>query len=556
MTESTNVTTIPANSPRPGMRYFGVIAPANPATGAPEQRDAVTIERIKQYQGITDVISALHHIPQGEVWSIEEIAKRKIEIEYNDTIAEPNRLLHADQSERDTWYMREYRRLQKEGHRTGLTWDTVESLPFSEAIKSCDVENPADVALRDQHIANYKQSLENLGKFGITRVIGNFMPVADWTRTGYHIDTQGRRALEYNHAAFTAFDVYILKRHDTPQGYIADKSYTAEELEAAKQYWEAELENNVHKRVELSKMIVAGLPGCQGIKSAQTFGDSEEDKRKEEQWIADNLLPEYRAQVGKYKGWDKKRLQDNIAVFLEAVVPVAQAHHIRLCSHPDDPAFSPFMGTPRSVGLQEDYKFLIDHGCGVNLCTGSLMANPQNRENIYQLILNLAEYGKSRGMSIDEIFPHVHLRPIETDGKNFREGTHTAHIEELKKIIATLSYLDWHGVYRPDHALTPTYEKDADGRSKPVGDRGYHGAGRAEGAALLMGLFEGLQNQFDRDAVRAHLQKTGAPSDDTAVENSMRAHLDEYLAQPPKMRVPMATQIELERRASAAARHR
>jgi D-mannonate dehydratase len=279
-------------------------------------------------------------------------------------------------------------------------------------------------------------------------------------------------------------------------------------------------------------MIVAGLPGCQGIKPTAQFSTSEE----EEAWNQEHRLGAYLLQVNKYKGWSKEDLQKNIAYFLDEVAEYAHSLGINLCAHPDDPPFTPFMGTPRAVGSEEDYKFLMKHGCGVNLCTGSLTANPENRGDITGIIQRLAKFGTEElGWDINRVFPHVHLRPIETDGKNFVEGEHARHVEELRSYVATLSYLGWHGVYRPDHSTTPTYEIDGNG-SKPIGDRGYHGAGRAEGLNVLLGLFAGMEKTFDRDAIQEEYYDVGYALTEDEIDKVRDARLAKYTKPVPHMR--------------------
>ena len=118
-------------------------------------------------------------------------------------------------------------------------------------------------------------------------------------------------------------------------------------------------------------------------------------------------------------------------------------------------------------------------GAGVNLCVGSLMPNEENRDIAF-VIYELAAYGKSLGLSPEEIFPHIHLRPIETDGKNFREGHHAEHREELAKIVHALVHVGWQGVFRPDHAPSADH-----GFGRP----GYDVIGRGYGLNLLLGMF-------------------------------------------------------------------
>lgn len=413
---------------RCGMRWFG-----------PE--DIVTIRNIRQTPGITNVITALHHIPAGRIWTEAEIAKRKIEVEFRSHPDAPPKLQGMPLLQ---WY-------QSNGEATGLIWDTAESLIFTEDIKNGSPH-------RDLHIAHYNESLRNLGLFGVRNVIGNFMLVADWTRTGIATLPDGSRSLKYIHAAFAAFDIFLLKRHKTEQAYIDDGSFTADEIKEARQYWKNYLKNDPERQKELIDMITAGLPGAQ----------------------AGFTLDDFRSAVAKYENMGEKKLREHIAYFLDHVVPVANAAGVRLCCHSDDPAFTPFLGTPRIVGGCKGYKFLLDHGCGANLCIGSLMANSKNRD-ITTIIREIAEYGRLKGMSIDEVFPHIHLRPIETDGKNFREGHHAEHREELAKVVHTLVDLGWQGVFRPDHAPSSNH-----GFGRP----GYDVIGRGYGANLILGLFE------------------------------------------------------------------
>ncbi|MDT8389613.1 MAG: mannonate dehydratase [Lentisphaeria bacterium] len=413
---------------RAGMRWFG-------------PQDDVTIQHIRQTPGVTNVITALHHIPAGEIWTVDEVARRKVEVEF---IPDPVAPDDVSGVELVNWY-------EQHGQRTGLVWDIAESLVFTEDVKNGSPH-------REKHIANYKQSLMNLGRLGVNKVVGNFMLVADWTRTSLTSLDDGSTSLQYVHAAFAAFDIYLLKRHETVADYIADGSFSEEEVEEARVYWEKYLRHDPQRQQELINMITAGLPGAQ-----EGFS-----------------LDDFRLAVAKYAGMSGDDLRDHIAYFLDEVVPVAVAAGVRLCCHADDPAFTPFLGTPRTVGGAEGYKFLLDHGCGVNLCIGSLMANEKNRD-ITTVVHEIVEYGRLKGMSAEDIFPHIHLRPIETDGKNFREGHHAEHREELAKVVHALVTIGWQGVFRPDHAPAPDH-----GFGRP----GYDAIGRGYGAQVILGLFE------------------------------------------------------------------
>lgn len=154
-------------------------------------KDLCSIDDITQV-GAVGVVSALHHVPNGVVWTPEEIAKRYKEIA-----------------------------TRKDGTPSGLTWDVVESLPVSEDVKK-------QKGNWREHIANYKVSMRNLAESGMEVICYNFMPVLDWTRTDLRWTVpNGGSCMRFDINDFAAFDIYILKRPGAAADYtnaIADEA--------------------------------------------------------------------------------------------------------------------------------------------------------------------------------------------------------------------------------------------------------------------------------------------------------------------------------------------
>ncbi|MDQ0594328.1 mannonate dehydratase [Chryseobacterium ginsenosidimutans] len=381
------------------------------------KKDKIKLDMLRQI-GVEGIVSALHDIPNGEVWSLEAINDYKNYIES-----------------------------------FGLRWSVVESLAVSEAIKYGG-EN------RDQLIENYIQSLENLGKSGVTTVCYNFMPVLDWARTDlYYQWEDGSSSLYFDKAKFAYFEIHILQR----QG--AENDYNSEILQKVEQLKNTltEEDNNV--------LIDSIIVKTQGFVNGNI---KEGDK---------NPVQLFKNLLSLYDGIDKNQLRQNMKYFLEKIMPVCEKWNIQMCVHPDDPPFS-LLGLPRIVTCEEDIDWLLNavdnsHN-GLTFCTGSLSAGLQN--DVPKLAQKYAHRTK-----------FVHLRSTNVfENGDFIEAHHLGGRGKLIEVIRIFEKENPDLPMRVDHGRLLT--DDIDKGYNP----GYSFLGRMFALGQIEGVMAAVQNEMSK----------------------------------------------------------
>lgn len=387
--------------------------------------DQVSLADLRQ-MGVEGVVTALHHIPNGEVWPVDEIMRVKTQIEAH-----------------------------------GMRWSVVESLPVSEGIKT----HNADYG---RLVANYQESLRNLGKCGIDRVCYNFMPVLDWVRTDLHYKLDsGGEVMFFDFPTFVAFDAFILKRPGAEQDYPPEIAEKARKLAQTM---------SVEEQERLAYNIIVVTQG---------FIDG----------VVDGSAPDYKKLflefIDTYKYIDADRLRQHLAMFLNDVVPVAEEYGIKLCIHADDPPF-PVLGLPRIVSTQSDLEWICDQvdsvSNGITFCTGSLSVNREN---------DLAGIVKKLGHRIH--FTHLRNNVFLPDGC-FHESGHIYGDVDMFPIMKALleeqqrrekeGRPDVRIPVRPDHGI-----KMLDDYGKAA-NPGYPLIGRLKGLAELSGLEMGIERML------------------------------------------------------------
>lgn len=278
--------------------------------------DKITLDMLRQI-GVEGIVTALHHIPNGEVWSEDEVNKMKNFIEDH-----------------------------------GLRWSVVESLPVSESIKYGGED-------RDDLIEKYKESLRNLGKAGVKTICYNFMPVLDWARTDLEYpNPDGTSNLYFNRAEFAYFDIHILKREG------AEKDYDSETLRRMSEDVAPHMDKDAERRL-VENIIVK----TQGFVNGNISEDDLEPVNK------------FRSLLELYRGIDADQLRANMAYFLNAIMPVCDEYGIDMCVHPDDPPMPilglPRIVTC-DADIKAFLDAVPNPHNGLTFCAGSLSAGAHN----------------------------------------------------------------------------------------------------------------------------------------------------------------------------------
>lgn len=353
------------------------------------KNDKITLAMLKEI-GVEGIVTALHDVPLGEVWTREKI--------------------------RD---LREY----IESY--GMRWSVVESLPVVETIKYGGPD-------RDHQIEVYKESLRNLSAEGIHTICYNFMPVLDWARTDLtHPNPNGTTNLYFSYSEFAYFDIYILGREGAKEewatfkvpGYSCERDILAEVEELRKKM----TPEDEHKLVE--NIIIK----TQGFVSGNIREDDE------------HPIELFRQLLANYQNITKDQLRENMKYFLNAIMPICEECGMYMCVHPDDPPFA-ILGLPRIVTCDEDIEWFLNavdnpHN-GFTFCAGSLSAGAHNN------VVEMAKKYANRTW-----FVHLRSCHIFENG-DFTEASHLGGRADIIELARIFEKANPNLPMRVDHGMT------------------------------------------------------------------------------------------------------
>ena len=407
------------------------------------KNDNITLAMLKQI-GVEGIVTALHDVPLGEVWTREKIHDLKTYIE---------------------------------GY--GMRWSVVESLPVTETIKYGGPD-------RDEQIEIYKQNLRNLAAEGIHTICYNFMPVLDWARTDLlHLNPNGTYNLYFSIPQFAYFDIYILKREGARESWADFKVLGPDgkpngrdvltEVDELRKTMTPEKEHRLVENIVIK---------TQGFVSGN-FKEGDE-----------HPVELFRQLLALYKGIDRDQLRANMKYFLEAIMPVCNECGMYMCVHPDDPPFQ-ILGLPRIVTSDADIDWFLhavdDPHNGLTFCAGSLSAGAQNN------VVELARKYASRTW-------FVHLRSCYVFPNG--DFTEASHLGGRADIIELARIFEKEEAKRADDPIIAQLPMRVDHGMTMLGDeaRGYNAGYSFLGRMFAMGQVQGIIATVDRELGKKYHQ--------------------------------------------------
>ena len=400
------------------------------------KNDKSTLAMLKEI-GVEGIVTALHDVPLGEVWTREKIHDLKT-------------------------YIESY----------GMRWSVVESLPVTETIKYGGPD-------RDQQIETYKISLRNLAAEGIHTVCYNFMPVLDWARTDLlHANPNGSSNLYFSIPEFAYFDIYILKREGARESWATFKTLGPDgqpngrdilkEVDALAKTMTPEKDHALVENIVIK---------TQGFVSGN-FKEGDE-----------HPVELFRELLALYKGINKTQLRENMRYFLSAIMPVCNECDMYMCVHPDDPPFQ-ILGLPRIVTCDEDVRWFLnavpDKHNGLTFCAGSLSAGAQND------LTKMAEKYANRTW-------FVHLRSCHVFPNG--DFTEASHLGGRADIIELCRIFEKEEQCRKDNPNAARLPMRVDHGMTMLGDetKGYNAGYSFLGRMFAMGQVQGILATVDNE---------------------------------------------------------
>ncbi len=361
---------------------------------------------------------------------------------------------------------------------SGLKWGVVESLPIHEDIKTRSGDHV-------KYTEIYIQNIQKLGALGVKTICYNFIPVLDWARTDLNVEqADGSTVSACNVDAFVAFDLFVLKREN------AEHSYEPWMIQSAKAFYDG---LTSEKKDELTRSLLLGLPGT----------------------VDDLTVEKFEQGLARYRGIDEFKLRQNLYQFLRDIMPACEASGVKMCIHPDDPAY-PVFGVPRIMSRRSDVAKLFEavpssHN-GLTMCTGSFGSCIDN--DPAQMLEEFA----------GRVF-FVHFRNVShVPGKSgsFYESNHLFGSVDMPRAMKALILEEERrkarGDKEPQIPVRPDHGKLMDGDKDGGYYPGYSRTGRMIGLAELRGLEVGIRFSL------------GLPVEDTSVPVAMRSKKEKVSA--------------------------